>query len=200
MDEGNFIIKSLKDDTRILTKNKIYEFINGYTMFDNGKSSYYKNFNDLLKRNHGWEDTIQQLIVQQTSEIHKNNNEDRYDKLYFSPISYIRLNGMNEDCFTKSLKEDKAIVFASEQSRITYDRIPKLIEWLKNVYDYCTELKNKVEYVDFNTAKEYMNNSNKAMFEDETYYIKNNELFCEDTNSAVALKLRAIESDKWILI
>lgn len=68
------------------------------------------------------------------------------------------------------------------------------------VYDYCTELKNQVNYVDFNFAKMHMLNRDKVMFENETYYIKNGELYCEELNSACALKLRAIESDKWILL
>lgn len=38
------------------------------------------------------------------------------------------------------------------------------------------------------------------MFEDETYYIENGELYCKEINDTVALKLRAIESDKWILL
>ena len=139
-------------------------------------------------------------FVNEQSDTILYDNKTIYNNLYFSPISYIRLDGVNEDYFIKTLKENKPIIFTSEQRQFTYDKIPEVIKWLKDVYDFCTELKNKVEYVNFSKAKEHMNQGNKSMFEDEIYYIKNDELYCENINSACALKLRAIESDKWILL
>jgi hypothetical protein len=205
MNEGNFIIKALKDDPNILTKNKIYEFVDGCTIFDNGlKSSCYKDFNDLLKRNFGWVNTIQQLVVAQTNKIYEPKNENKYSQLYFSPVSYIRLDGVNEEYFIKTLKENKPIIFTSEQRQFTYDKIPQVIQWLQNVYDYATELKNKVEYVDFNTAKEYMRNGGKAKYSDDkeeyTYYIKGENIYCEEDGESCAFSLKAIESTKWILL
>jgi len=121
-----------------------------------------------------------------------------FNKLEISPVSNINLDGENEEDIKESLKRNDYIVCADNS--FDYNKIPLLIKWLQDVYDYCTEIKNKVEYVDFETAKKHMNNGNKAMFEDETYYIKNGELYCNETKSTVALKLRAIESDKWILL
>jgi hypothetical protein len=55
MSRGNFKIRALENDTTILSKDKIYEFTDGYTTFDNGRiSSHYKDFNDFITRNDGW--------------------------------------------------------------------------------------------------------------------------------------------------
>lgn len=125
-----------------------------------------------------------------------------FSQLFQSPIDGIRLDDEDEKETIISLKDNSEIIWTGSESEITYDKIPELVAWLQSVYNYCTELKeqNKVEYVDFINAKEYMLQGNKAKFEDETYYIKDDELYCEDLKSACALKLRAIESNKWILI
>ena len=123
-----------------------------------------------------------------------------FNKLEFSPISDINLDDANEDGLIESIKRNDYVICA--HNSFDYNKIPSLIEWLQNIYDYCTELKNKVEYVDFNTAKEWMEKDikNKAKYGDFTYYIKDNELLCDDLYDACTLLLEAINSKEWILL
>lgn len=62
--------------------------------------------------------------------------------------------------------------------------------------------KNKVEYVDFMTAKEYMetNINNKTKYKDYIYHIKDNQIYKEYDDVYRALTLEAINSKEWILI
>lgn len=123
-----------------------------------------------------------------------------YDNLYFSPISYIRLNGVNEDYFIKALKENKPIIFTSEQRQFTYDKIPEVIKWLQDVYDFCTELKNKVKYADFETARIHMRNGNKAKYKNFICYIENDFLYTEEDNMRCAFPVFSISNKEWTLL
>jgi len=202
--EGNFKIKALKSDYRWLTKDKIYEFKDGRMTYDEGQTSgYYLDFNDYTSRNISFE--VEEYIetevkIKSNEEI---NTKPTFEQLSQSPIDGIELNSSVEDYFKNLLMHNGTIVYIKDvlkRESITYNNLPIFIKWLQNVYSLSTELKSKIEYIDFNTAKEHMNKGNKTEFENETYYIKNNELWCEDINDACALKLRAIESDKWILL
>lgn len=149
-----------------------------------------------------WNRLIKEEDVNSTQETNTEENISNkltFDKLKESPINEMYFSDMTENNFIKSLKNAEYIINC-EDGTLTYDDIPKTIKWLQDVYSLANKLKNKVEYINFITAKEYMLKGNKSKFEDEVYYIKNDELYCEDLKSACALKLRAIESDKWILL
>ena len=130
------------------------------------------------------------------------DNKLTFNKLEFSPISDINLDDANEDGLKESLKRNDYVICA--HNSFDYNKIPVFIKWLQDVYDYCTELKNKVEYVNFNIAKEHMKNGGKAKYdndkEDYTYYIKGDSIYCEEDGETCAFSLKAIESDKWILL
>ena len=143
------------------------------------------------------------------SEIEEDNEKEistsidkklTFNKLEFSPISDINLDDANEDGLIESLKRNDYIVCA--HNSFDYNKIPSLIEWLQNIYDYCTELKNKIEYVDFNNAKLHMYNGNKAKFKDCTYWIENGELYFNlySKPKVASLSLIMIESKEWILL
>jgi len=131
------------------------------------------------------------------------DNKSTFRKLRTCPINTdIVINENHEDTFIKALKDNDIIVYIEENTDIYYDDIPEIIKWLQDVYDYSTELKNKVEFVDFNTAKEHMekDNINKAKHGDYIYYIKNNELLCDDLYDSCSLLLEDINSKEWILL
>lgn len=123
------------------------------------------------------------------TEIEENNEKEISisidNKLEFSPISDINLDDANEDGLKESLKRNDYIVCA--HNSFDYNKIPIFIKWLQEVYNYCTELKNKVEYVDFIKAKKHMKDGRNAYYNGAKYNIK--DVFTID----------AIESDKWIL-
>ena len=114
----------------------------------------------------------------------------------------IVINENNEDTFAKAIKDNDIIVYIENDTDIYYDEIPEIIKWLQDVYDYATELKNRIEYVDFNTAKEYMEEDSKniARYKDYEYYIKDNKLRRNDDDGITALTLEAINSKEWILL
>lgn len=139
--------------------------------------------------------------IEEDVEEEDNKSELTFDKIKESPINEMYFSDMTENNFIKSLKNDEYIINC-EDGTLTYDDIPKTIKWLQDVYDYCTELKNKVEYVNFNIAKEHMKNGNKAKFKDCTYWIENEEL-CFDLYSesrTTNLSLSMIDSKEWILL
>lgn len=137
-------------------------------------------------------------------EIKEDNKlELNFKNLHQSPIEEITLNWNNEEDFIKGLKqgvENIICIDESEKEVLTYSNLPIIATYCSDVYKYCTQLKNKVVYSDFNHARIHMNLGNKAKFEDKTYYIKDNELYYENLKCACGLKLKAIESDKWILL
>ena len=128
------------------------------------------------------------------------DNKLTFNKLEFSPISDINLDDANEDGLKESLKRNDYVICA--HNSFDYNKIPIFIKWLQDVYDYCTELKNKVEYVDFNTAKLHMYNGNKAKLKDCIYYIEDEELYFElySEPRTTNLSLSMIESNEWILL
>ena len=141
------------------------------------------------------------FVDKQKDEIIYDTNKISFKQLEKSPIDGVELDWNTEEKFKKCLNENKeTLICIDDMNLFTYNNLPIIATYLLEVYDYCTMLKNKVEYVDFLKAKEHMLKGNKAEFENETYYIKDDELYCEDIKSACALKLRAIESDKWILL
>lgn len=140
------------------------------------------------------------FVDKQKDEIIEDKSKLTFEQLEKSPIEGIELSNSSEKYLIEALKYNDFLI-SDNNGEITYNKIPELVAWLQNVYNYCSELKNNiVKYVDFNTAKKHMNNDNMAMFENETYYIRNGELYCKEIKDTVALKLRAIESDKWILL
>lgn len=128
------------------------------------------------------------------------DNKLTFNKLEFSPISDINLDDANEDGLIESIKRNDYIICA--HNSFDYNKIPVFIKWLQDVYDYCTELKNKVEYVDFNTAKLHMYNGNKAKFKDCTYWIENDELYFNlySKPKVASLSLIMTENKEWILL
>lgn len=194
MNKGNFIIKALRDDINILTKNKIYEFIDGYAVFDNGnKSSYYKDFNDLINRNKNWVNAVQQLVESKLT----------FEQLRICPINKeIVINEYYEDTFIDALKKNDTIIYIRDGVEIFYDDIPQTIQWMQNVYDLSTKLKNKVEYVDWHTAKNHMEQGKKVKFKDVEYFIKNGELYWEFKSEPkiTYLSLPMLDSKEWILL
>jgi hypothetical protein len=112
-----------------------------------------------------------------------------FEELRTSPINTdIVINENNENNFSKAVKDNDIIVYIENDTDIYYDDIPKIIKWLQDVYDYSTELKNRVEYVDFKTAKTHMKNDNGCEL-DGYFYDKDSEFTIKD-----------IESNKWILL
>lgn len=60
--ENNFKVKCLDTDGwDFLTKNKVYEFVNGHTFWDEGDSSTYKNYED-FKNHSGFNEGIFELV------------------------------------------------------------------------------------------------------------------------------------------
>lgn len=120
----------------------------------------------------------------------KDDNESTFNELYISPIKGIELNSNAEIYFKDLIKQGKTIIHIADRvsrESVTYNNIPSLIEWLQNVYNFSTELKNKVKYVGFETAKNHMKDGNNAYYNSAKYNIE--DVFTID----------AIESDKWIL-
>lgn len=75
-----FRIKAIKDDKPLLTKGKVYEFIDGYTIFDSGmKSNEYKDFKHFIKMNDDWEDFVIELkTLTEGDEVRVTNNKSSY--------------------------------------------------------------------------------------------------------------------------
>jgi len=176
---GNFKIKALKSDYKWLTKDKIYEFINGRIIYDEGQTGdNYLDFDDYTNRNISFE--VEEII----------STESKFEQLKQSPIDFIRLDYDYESENIISLKDNSEIVWTGSESQITYDKIPELVAWLQSVYNYCTELKsNMIEYVDFETAKKWMYDNN-GVAECEGVLYDNSGMF----------SLEVTDSDKWILI
>lgn len=114
----------------------------------------------------------------------------------------IVINERCEDTFSKAVKDNDIIVYIENDTDIYYDDIPDIIKWLQEVYDYSTELKSKIQYVDFNTAKEHMDKGNKTKLKDCTYYIKDGELYFNlySEPKITSLSLPMLDSNKWILL
>ena len=139
------------------------------------------------------------------SEVEKEypNAESKFEQLRNCPVNTnIAINERNEETFIDAIKDNDIIVYIEENTDIYYDDIPNIIKWLQDVYDYATDIKSKVEYVDFNTAKEWMEQDvkNKARYGDYVYCIRDNELLCDDLYDACSLLLEAINSTNWILL
>lgn len=141
-------------------------------------------------------------IEEDDTETH-NKSESTFEALKICPTNInICINECSEDTFIKAVKDNDIIVYIEENTDIYYDDIPKIINWLQDVYNCSTELKNKIEYVDWNTAKEYMEISSRktTKYKDYEYYIKNNELHRADDDGICTLTLEAINSKEWILL
>lgn len=70
MSKEIFKVRALKDDRGYFTKGKIYEFINGICIFDDGTRSWrYDNFQDLLASNSSW--SVGNYLEEVTSENFK---------------------------------------------------------------------------------------------------------------------------------
>ena len=128
-----------------------------------------------------------------------------FDKLYNCPIEEISLNWRSEENFKEGLRQNKEDLICIDNEEIygvfTYEKLPVIIKYLQDVYDYATELKkNIIEYVDFNTAKEWMKQGGKAKLKNETHIIKDNDLYWIEGGYAVSLTLEEIDSKEWELV
>ncbi|NRU52629.1 hypothetical protein [Clostridium beijerinckii] len=144
-----------------------------------------------------WDSGIQEDEKEENT--YNNKSELTFEKLKESPINEMYFSDITENNFIKNLKTNEYIINC-EDGVLTYDDIHKTIKWLQEVYDYCTELKNKTEYVDFMTAKEHMRKGGDAKFEEYTYYIVRDKIYCHEDSEECAFSLKTIESDKWILL
>lgn len=102
------------------------------------------------------------------------------------------------------IKSDKSIVCLS--TYLTLDEIPLAISHLQKVYKYCTKLKNKVEYVDFQTAFKHMKDGGQIRHGNYVYKIENDKLkySCEWNKDCFepcdAFTFKEINSNEWVLL
>lgn len=123
--------------------------------------------------------------VQEKNNI--NESELSFDKLKDCLVDELSLNELNEKEFKDLLTNNSSLIYIRSGDNFTYDNLPIISKYLMDVYNYTTELKNKIEYVDFNTAKKYMKQGKNAYYNGAKYNYE--DVFTMD----------AIESDRWIL-
>lgn len=108
--------------------------------------------------------------------------------------------------WTDEMLEDIITFDQLKQSPIEYillDDIPKLITWLQNVYYYCTDLKeNMIEYVDWKTARNHMEQGAKCKFQEVEYFIKEGDLYWnfKSKPEITSISLPMLDMKKWILL
>lgn len=153
----------------------------------------------------GNEDSINKCTKCWQCEIEEEpiNNKSTFKELRTCPANTdIVINENREDTFAKAIKDNDIIVYIENDTDIYYNDIPEIIKWLQDVYDYATELKNKVEYTLWCNARTHMEQGNKCKFKDVEYFIKNGELYWNiSSNPTVAvMSLDMLDSKEWILL
>ena len=112
------------------------------------------------------------FVDKQKDEIIYDTNKISFKQLEKSPIDGVELDWNTEEKFKKCLNENKeTLICIDDMNLFTYNNLPIIATYLLEVYDYCTMLKNKVEYVDFLKAKdvsmlvkEAWKNGNKTVY------------------------------------
>jgi hypothetical protein len=129
-------------------------------------------------------------------EIEKSNTKEKvqvtnnltFEDLKESPIKGIELDPVSEEYLIDAIRDDEQIIYMDNSSKLTYENLPIIIKYLQDVYEYGTELKKSINYVDFKTAKEYMEKGNSAQIRDRIC-----DKYCE-------FSLYEINSNKWLLL
>lgn len=104
----------------------------------------------------------------------------------------------------KYIKENRKNILFINNENICLEDIPNLINWLQDVYAYgqqVLEEESKIEYVDFQTALQWMKQGGKTKLCSYTYYIEDDCLRIKESETKIMqLTLQEIESKEWILI
>lgn len=152
-----------------------------------------------------WTDYMSQDIKPKEIETKTEDKKEivEYEDIDISMINGYALNFYNKEATDRLLKEDKPYFLYLDATAIKGSDLPNFIAWLQkvNTYREQTLAETNIEYVDFQTALEWMKQGNKAKIDDYTYYIKDNKFKVKEcTQNDLELRLYQIESKEWILI
>jgi hypothetical protein len=142
-----------------------------------------------------WEREVEDYIQEY------NDKQLTFEQLEKSPIEGIELNYSDNDEFEKSALRDGEVIYI-EHRRLQNKDIPKLITWLKDVNYYCEQIKNQIKYVDWKTARNHMEQGNKAKFKEVEYFIDDDNLYWElkSEPELTYITLLMLDSKEWILL
>lgn len=73
----------------------------------------------------------------------KNNDNSTFEQLEHSPVEFC-IKTSTEEYLIEDLRDNEPILYMRQDEELKYEQIPIIIKWLQDVYNYCTELKNKV--------------------------------------------------------
>lgn len=132
-------------------------------------------------------------------------NKSTFERLEISPIKGIEIGYEDEEDLLIGLtKNQNPISMNFDFTDLKYDNIPELIAWLQSVYNYCTELKNTINFVDWQTARNHMEQGNKTKYKNITHIIKDGDLcYIDKTDNDLyiePLDLEMLDSKEWILL
>lgn len=141
-------------------------------------------------------------IEEDKSENNIIESESTFEKLKDCSVEDISLNELNEKEFKDLLTNNSSLIYVSSSDYFTYENLPIIATYLLEVYDYAKELKDRVEYVDWKTARNHMEQEGKCKLADIEYFIKDNTLYWEFKSepAITTLSLAMLDSNKWILL
>ena len=151
-----------------------------------------------------WTDCMPQDVKVKEDIKIEDENEER--EITFEDID-INNEGYELNCgesfLKKYIKENKSDLLDITSENISYSDLPCLIKWLQDVYTYGQQvLEEEIEYVDFQTALEWMKQGGIAKLNDYIYYIEDDKFFINDNEhiSSSSITYKDIISKEWILI
>lgn len=152
-----------------------------------------------------WTDYVSQDIKPKEIETKIEDEKEivKYEDIDTSITNGYALKFYNKEATDGILKADACSFLYLDTTFIKGSDLPNFIAWLQkvNTYREQTLAETNIEYVDFQTALEWMKQGNKAKIDDYTYYIKDNKFKVKEcTQNDLELRLYQIESKEWILI
>lgn len=147
-----------------------------------------------------WTDYMSQDIKPKEIETKTaDEKEITFEDIDISNEGY-KLNCINKNILDGCVKENDSDFLYINSQKTSYSEIPNLIKWLQDIYTYGQQILKEIEYVDFQTALEWMKQGRQSKLGDIKYSIDENEFKAVGFGTPLEFNLSQIESKKWILI